>query len=86
MPSRTSIVDRRLNMPLVQITLSEPIPDLECLSCGEIHKYDDGGEWGECLVLKDTRFIPPQVACWCNEACFNKWLDSAEAKELFPTM
>jgi len=50
-------------MPLIQLTLSEPIPDLECLNCGRVHRYDGIGEWEECLVLKDTRFIPPQVAC-----------------------
>ena len=73
-------------MPFTQLTLSEPIPDLERLNCGELHKYDGVGDWEECLVLKDTRSIPLQVACWCNEGCFSHWLDSPEAKELFPTM
>jgi len=73
-------------MPFTQFTLSEPIPDLECLRCGKVHKYDGVSDWEECLVLKDTRFIPPQVACWCDEGCFSEWLDLPEAKELFPTM
>ena len=73
-------------MPFTQLTLSEPIPDLECLNCGRVYRYDGIGDWEECLVLKDTRFIPPQVACWCDEACLGQWLDSPEAKELFPTM
>ena len=73
-------------MPLTEIATSDPIPDLECLQCGEVHRYDVIGGWDACLVLTDTRFIPPHVGCWCNEVCFNQWLDSPEAKELFPTM
>jgi len=73
-------------MPFIQLTLSEPVPDLECLNCGRVHEYDGVGDWNECLVLKDTRYIPPRVACWCDEGCFGEWLDSPESKELFPTL
>ena len=73
-------------MPLIQLTLSEPIPDLLCSNCGAIHEYDGVSEWDGCLVLKDTRFIPPKVACWCDESCFSKWLDSPDSKEFFPIL
>jgi len=73
-------------MPFTELTLSDPIPDLHCLNCGEVHRYDGVNGWECCLVMEDTRFIPPKVACWCDEACFNSWLDSPKSKELFPTM
>jgi hypothetical protein len=73
-------------MPFTQLTISEPIPDLKCLNCGQVHKYDGVGDWQGCIVLKDSRLIPAQVACWCDEACLSHWLDSPGAKELFPTM
>jgi len=70
-------------MGLIQLTLSEPIPDLKCMSCQKVHKYD-GDDWEGCLVIKDTRFIPPQVGCWCDEKCFAEWLNSPDAKEFLP--
>lgn len=64
------------------ITPSEPIPDLPCSHCGEIYRYDPVMGWG-CLVLLDQRQAPHSIlGAWCDEDCLNRWLDSAEAKDL----
>jgi hypothetical protein len=69
-------------MSQVQITISEPIPDLECDNCGKEYRYDPLMGWG-CLVLLDQRNIPNTIlGSWCDEACLNEWLDTPEAKSL----
>ena len=58
---------------------------VNCATCVAEHTFD----WimgYDCLVLIDGRKRPNLIWAWCNEACFNHWLDSQEAKELFPTM
>ena len=56
-------------MSQVQITLSEPIPDLQCDSCGKEHRYDPLMGWG-CIVLLDQTVIPNKIlGAWCNEQC-----------------
>jgi len=58
---------------------------VKCATCGEEHTYDQLMGY-DCLVLIDGRNRPSFVWAWCDEACFNHWLDSPDAKELFPTM
>lgn len=72
-------------MPRIQITLSDPVPDLKCLACGKVHQfYSDVREWGDCLVLEDTRFIPHAIwGCWCDENCFWEWYNSLKVNQLF---
>ncbi len=58
---------------------------ITCLTCGK--KYEADQVMGyDCLVLVDGRDCPNQAIAWCDEACFNHWLDTPEAKQLFPTM
>jgi len=60
--------------------------DVQCSSCGQEHAYDQATGY-ECLVLVDGRDRPNLViGAWCDEACLNHWLDSPDAKQLFPTM
>lgn len=62
---------------------SEPIPDVECLWCGEKHQYDRLMRWG-CLVLEDTQEAPTVIwGAWCDQDCFNHWLDSPRPQLLF---
>jgi len=59
---------------------------VRCVSCAEKHTYDQVTGY-ECLVLVDGRDRPNLVvAAWCDEGCFGDWLDSPNAKVLFPTM
>ena len=58
---------------------------VSCATCGEEHAFDPVMGY-DCLVLIDGRTRPNRIWAWCDEACFSKWLDSPEAKELFPTM
>ena len=62
-----------------------PITDLEvkCLACGKTYKWDTVMGWG-CLTLMDDRFLPANLwGVWCDEACFNRWLDSPQRADLF---
>ena len=60
--------------------------DVVCLSCGEKHTYDRLMGY-DCLVLIDGRNQPSMiVGAWCDEGCLSDWLDSPDAKQLFPTM
>ena len=60
--------------------------EVECSTCGEKHTYDQVTGYG-CLVLVDGRDRPNLViGAWCDEACLSHWLDSPDAKQLFPTM
>lgn len=60
--------------------------NVRCSSCGEEHSYDRVTSY-ECLVLIDGRDRPNLVTgAWCDESCPNNWLDSPDAKRLFPTM
>lgn len=56
-----------------------------CETCREEHEENNFGKAG-CLVLRDEREQVPAVWAWCNEACLGEWLDSPEARELFPRM
>ena len=59
---------------------------VECSACGQRHTYDRVTGY-ECLVLIDGRDRPNLVAgAWCDEGCLSDWLDSPDAKQLFPTM
>ena len=67
-------------MGQVQITLSEPIPDLQCSNCGEGYRYDPLMGWG-CLVLLNQKNIPNTIlGAWCDEFCLLQWLDTPEEK------
>ena len=56
-------------MRQVQITLSEPIPDLQCETCGKEYRYDYVMGWG-CIVMLDQTVIPNKIlGAWCNEQC-----------------
>lgn len=71
-------------MPLIEITLSDPVPDVNCLACGKLHKYDGFSDWEECLILKDSRFIPAAIwGAWCNEECFKNWFKAKGIESLF---
>jgi len=59
---------------------------VQCSTCGREHTYDQVTSY-ECLVLVDGRDRPNLViGAWCDEACLSHWLDSPDAKQLFPTM
>ncbi len=58
---------------------------VKCATCRSEHTYDQAMGYG-CLVLIDGRDRPNRIWAWCDEVCLNEWLDSTEAKELFPTM
>ena len=58
---------------------------VKCDTCRSEHTFDRVTGY-ECLVLIDGRERPNSIWAWCDEVCFNTWLDSPEAKELFPTM
>lgn len=65
-----------------KMPLSEPVPDLECCNCRKRWAYDPVMGWG-CFVLLDQRQVPHGIlGAWCDKVCLNRWLDSAEAKEL----
>jgi len=65
-----------------QVFFSETV---RCATCDNEHAYDQVMGY-DCLVLIDGRNRPNRIWAWCNELCFNNWLDSPEAKELFPSM
>ncbi len=68
--------------PPIVLNISDPVPDLDCSTCGEKHKYDRAMGWG-CLILLDDREIPHTVlGAWCSEACLVDWLETQEAKAL----
>lgn len=58
---------------------------VSCATCGEEYVADPLMGY-DCLILIDGREPPSRIWGWCNEVCFNQWLDSPEAKELFPIM
>ena len=59
---------------------------VECSTCGKRHAFDLVVGY-ECLVLVDGRDRPNLVVgAWCDEGCFSKWLNSPQARALFPTM
>ena len=69
-------------MGKVYITLSDPIPDLECSNCGKEHQYDPMAGWG-CMVLTDESSAPASIlGIWCDQECLNQWLDTHDAKLL----
>jgi hypothetical protein len=60
--------------------------DVVCDTCGTEHTYDPVMNY-DCLILIDGRNLPNMIiGAWCDEGCFNDWLDSPDAKKLFPTM
>ena len=56
-----------------------------CETCEGMHEEDNFGRAG-CLILRDEREQIPTVWAWCDESCLQKWLDSPEARQLFPKM
>ena len=58
---------------------------LNCATCGEEHEFENPTGY-DCLILMDGREAPVRIIAWCDESCFNQWLGSPAARELFPTM
>lgn len=68
-------------MTYIPITLSEPIPKVNCLECGKEYEYDPVAGWG-CLILTDERNAPTVIlGIWYNKTCLNQWLSKPKAKE-----
>ncbi len=69
-------------MPVTS-TLAEPATKVSCLWCGSVHEHDLVAGWG-CLVLEDSTQLPTTIwGAWCNQDCFNHWLDSPMTQFLF---
>lgn len=68
----------------IEITLSDPMPNVRCLACGKEYQYDSFmSGWG-CLILKDERIIPPTIwGAWCDETCFTRWYATPESIHIF---
>ncbi|MBI4215903.1 MAG: hypothetical protein HY687_00695 [Chloroflexi bacterium] len=67
------------------IEFREDSPVFICEACQKEHEEDNFGQAG-CLVLRDEREQVAVSWVWCDEACLSQWLDSPEARQLFPTM
>jgi len=67
-------------MTHIPMLLSEPIPKVRCLQCGEEYEYDPVAGWG-CLILTDERNAPTVIlGVWCSNSCLNEWLNKPQAR------